>query len=69
MANPPRGSLSCSIVIFLGSVVSASGSNSESFGLVVGGRILMGFGSTLIETCTSKVGLPPTVLPPTCTLH
>ncbi|KAF4126952.1 Major Facilitator Superfamily [Geosmithia morbida] len=55
--TPPsfRGSLACSIVIFLGSVISASGSNSDEFGLIVGGRILMGFGSTLIETCTSKI--------------
>ncbi len=54
-----RGSLACSIVIFLGAVVSAAGSNQDSFDLVVGGRVLMGFGSTVIESCTSKVSFSP----------
>ncbi|RSL94354.1 hypothetical protein CDV31_014342 [Fusarium ambrosium] len=49
------GSLVCSVAIFLGAVVSAAGSNQDSFGLVMGGRIIMGFGSTVIETCTSKI--------------
>ncbi|KAL2670216.1 hypothetical protein Neosp_014683 [[Neocosmospora] mangrovei] len=49
------GSLICSVAIFLGAVVSAAGSNQDSFGLVMGGRIIMGFGSTVIETCTSKI--------------
>ncbi|KAH7311536.1 major facilitator superfamily domain-containing protein [Stachybotrys elegans] len=49
------GSLACSVFIFLGAVVSAAGSNQDSFGLVMGGRIIMGFGSTVIETCTSKI--------------
>ncbi|KAH8898638.1 MFS general substrate transporter [Thozetella sp. PMI_491] len=48
------GSMACSIAIFLGAIVSAAGSNQDSFGLVMGGRIIMGFGSTVIETCTSK---------------
>lgn len=50
-----RGSVACAISIFIGAVVSAAGSNQDSFGLVVGGRVVMGFGSTVIETCTSKV--------------
>lgn len=45
----------CSIAIFLGAVVSAAGSNQDSFTLIVAGRVIMGFGSTIIETCTSKV--------------
>lgn len=46
----------CSVAIFIGAVVSAAGSNQQSFALVVAGRVIMGFGSTVIETCTSKVG-------------
>ncbi|KAF7548504.1 hypothetical protein G7Z17_g7008 [Cylindrodendrum hubeiense] len=49
------GSMACSIAIFLGAVISASGSNQDSFTLVLTGRIIMGFGSTVIETCTSKI--------------
>ncbi|GJC88637.1 major facilitator superfamily domain-containing protein 1 [Colletotrichum liriopes] len=49
------GSMACSIAIFLGAVVSAAGSNNDSFTLVVTGRVIMGFGSTVIETCTSKI--------------
>ena len=45
----------CSITIFIGAVISAAGSNQDSFALVVAGRVIMGFGSTVIETCTSKV--------------
>ncbi|GKT65290.1 major facilitator superfamily transporter [Colletotrichum tofieldiae] len=48
------GSMACSIAIFVGAVVSAAGSNNDSFTLVVTGRVIMGFGSTVIETCTSK---------------
>ncbi|KAJ3961420.1 hypothetical protein N0V92_001917 [Colletotrichum tropicale] len=49
------GSLACSVAIFIGAVVSAAGSNNDSFTLVVTGRVIMGFGSTVIETCTSKI--------------
>ncbi|KAJ0373776.1 hypothetical protein COL26b_007973 [Colletotrichum chrysophilum] len=49
------GSLACSVAIFIGAVVSAAGSNNDSFTLVVTGRVIMGFGSTVIETCTSKM--------------
>ncbi|ETS83876.1 hypothetical protein PFICI_05752 [Pestalotiopsis fici W106-1] len=51
------GSLACSIAIFIGASISAAGSNQDSFTLVVTGRIIMGFGSTVIETCTSKASL------------
>lgn len=47
--------MACSVAILLGAIISAAGSNQDSFGLVVGGRVIMGFGSTVIETCTSKV--------------
>lgn len=47
--------MACSIAIFIGAVVSAAGSNQDSFSLVLSGRIIMGFGSTVIESCTSKV--------------
>ncbi|KAI0170281.1 major facilitator superfamily domain-containing protein [Pestalotiopsis sp. NC0098] len=49
------GSLACSTAIFLGATISAAGSNHDSFTLVMTGRIIMGFGSTIIETCTSKI--------------
>ncbi|KAK2738354.1 major facilitator superfamily transporter [Colletotrichum kahawae] len=49
------GSLACSVAIFIGAVVLAAGSNNDSFTLVVTGRVIMGFGSTVIETCTSKI--------------
>ncbi|KAH6661798.1 major facilitator superfamily domain-containing protein [Plectosphaerella plurivora] len=49
------GSMICSVAIFIGAVVSAAGSNQDTFGLVLAGRIIMGFGSTIIETCTSKI--------------
>ncbi|OCF54367.1 hypothetical protein L486_08281 [Kwoniella mangroviensis CBS 10435] len=38
-------SIICSTFIMLGAIISAAGSNTSRFGLVVGGRILMGFGS------------------------
>ncbi|KAM0413637.1 hypothetical protein ACHAPD_006875 [Fusarium lateritium] len=49
-----RGPMACSIAIFIGAVVSAAGSNLDSFTLVVTGRVIMGLGSTVIETCMSK---------------
>ncbi|KPM41707.1 hypothetical protein AK830_g4865 [Neonectria ditissima] len=49
------GSMACSIAVLIGAVVSAAGSNNDSFGLVMGGRVIMGFGSTVIETCISKI--------------
>lgn len=53
---PFRGSLVCSVFIFFGAVISAAGTNNDSFKLVLTGRIVLGLGSTVIETCTSKVG-------------
>ncbi|KAH8924286.1 MFS general substrate transporter [Atractiella rhizophila] len=43
--------------IFLGSIVSAAGTlpSVRSFGCVLGGRIIMGFGSTLVESAGSKI--------------
>ncbi|KAH8658312.1 major facilitator superfamily domain-containing protein [Xylariales sp. PMI_506] len=49
------GSLACSTAIFIGATISAAGTNKDSFGLVLGGRIILGFGSTVIESCTSKI--------------
>lgn len=51
----PRGTMLCSTFIFIGSVVSAMGSNFESFNLVIGGRIILGLGSTVIESAGSKI--------------
>ena len=45
----------CSVFILLGAIISAAGSNQDTFGLVMGGRVVMGFGSTVIETVTSKI--------------
>ncbi|GAA5915230.1 hypothetical protein JCM6882_003377 [Rhodosporidiobolus microsporus] len=49
------GAFVSSCFVFLGSVISASGTNQSSFGLVMAGRIVLGFGSTIVETCTSKI--------------
>ncbi|KAF8916235.1 major facilitator superfamily domain-containing protein [Mucidula mucida] len=49
------GTMLCSTCIFVGAVISASGSNAESFTLVVVGRIVLGLGSTVIESAGSKI--------------
>nr|XP_018999164.1 uncharacterized protein I203_08308 [Kwoniella mangroviensis CBS 8507]OCF62625.1 hypothetical protein I203_08308 [Kwoniella mangroviensis CBS 8507] len=48
-------SIICSTFIMLGAIISAAGSNTSRFGLVVGGRILMGFGSMVIESAQLKL--------------
>lgn len=54
-----RGALACSSFIFIGAVISAAGSNAASFRLVLAGRIVLGFGSIVIESCIMKVCLSP----------
>ncbi|KAF9047172.1 MFS general substrate transporter [Hymenopellis radicata] len=49
------GTMLCSTFIFVGAVISASGSNVESFTLVVVGRVILGLGSTVIESASSKI--------------
>ncbi|KIY71911.1 MFS general substrate transporter [Cylindrobasidium torrendii FP15055 ss-10] len=49
------GSMLSSVFIFLGATISAAGSNAESFTLVIVGRIVLGFGSTVIESAGSKI--------------
>ncbi|KAJ7687402.1 major facilitator superfamily domain-containing protein [Mycena rosella] len=49
------GSMFCSVFIFVGSMVSALGSNYDSFNLILGGRVIMGLGSTMIEAAASKI--------------
>ena len=45
----------CSVFIAVGAVVSACGANTTAFSLVIAGRILMGFGSMLIESAQLKL--------------
>lgn len=45
----------CSIFISVGAIVSACGANTTQFSLVIAGRILMGFGSMLIESAQLKL--------------
>lgn len=35
----------CSVFIMVGAIISAAGANTSMFSMVIGGRILMGFGS------------------------
>jgi MFS family permease len=52
--GPNIGSLTSSVFIFVGACLSALGASLSSFGLVVGGQILFGFGSTSIEINQNK---------------
>ncbi|OCF32015.1 hypothetical protein I317_06699 [Kwoniella heveanensis CBS 569] len=45
----------CSTFIMIGAIISAAGSNTSHFGMVVGGRVLMGFGSMVIESAQLKL--------------
>lgn len=45
----------CSTFIMLGAIISATGANQTQLGLVIGGRIIMGFGSMLIESAQLKL--------------
>ncbi|KAJ7142021.1 major facilitator superfamily domain-containing protein [Mycena crocata] len=49
------GSMLCSLFVFIGSMVSALGTNFDSFELILGGRVIMGLGSTMIEAAASKI--------------
>ncbi|KAJ7492226.1 major facilitator superfamily domain-containing protein [Mycena latifolia] len=49
------GSMFCAVFVFVGSMVSALGTNFDSFKLILGGRVIMGLGSTMIETAASKI--------------
>ena len=44
----PRASIICSILILVGGLVCCGGPVTGHFGLILAGRIIMGFGSTLI---------------------
>ncbi|ORY34568.1 major facilitator superfamily domain-containing protein [Naematelia encephala] len=44
-----------SVFIFVGALVSACAGNTNHYGMLVGGRILMGFGSTVIESARNKL--------------
>ena len=44
----PRASIICSILILVGGIVGCAGPVTGHFGLILAGRIIMGFGSTLI---------------------
>ncbi|KAB5594017.1 Transcription factor atf1 [Ceratobasidium theobromae] len=47
--------LFCAFTVFAGAVVSAVGAQRQSFGPVLAGRLLMGFGSAIIEIIPQKI--------------
>lgn len=47
--------LFCAFSVFAGAIVSAAGAHRDSFAPVLGGRLLMGFGSTIIEIIPQKI--------------
>ncbi|QRV76658.1 major facilitator superfamily transporter [Ceratobasidium sp. AG-Ba] len=47
--------LFCAFTVFAGAIVSAAGAQHQLFGPVLGGRLLMGFGSTIIEIIPQKI--------------
>ncbi|CAE6400123.1 unnamed protein product [Rhizoctonia solani] len=49
------GMLFCAFTVFAGAIVSAVGAQHNAFGPVLGGRLLMGFGSTIIEIIPQKI--------------
>ncbi|CAE6457712.1 unnamed protein product [Rhizoctonia solani] len=49
------GMLFCAFTVFAGAIVSAVGAQHNTFGPVLGGRLLMGFGSTIIEIIPQKI--------------
>ncbi|CAE6346181.1 unnamed protein product [Rhizoctonia solani] len=49
------GMLFCAFSVFAGAIVSAVGAQHDAFGPVIGGRLLMGFGSTIIEIIPQKI--------------
>ncbi|KDN50038.1 hypothetical protein RSAG8_01374, partial [Rhizoctonia solani AG-8 WAC10335] len=49
------GMLFCAFSVFAGAIVSAVGAQHNAFGPVLGGRLLMGFGSTIIEIIPQKI--------------
>ncbi|OCF39673.1 hypothetical protein I317_06528 [Kwoniella heveanensis CBS 569] len=44
-----------SVFILVGAVVTSCSANTNNYGLLIGGRIIMGFGSTVIESTQSKL--------------
>ncbi|ELU41798.1 hypothetical protein AG1IA_04173 [Rhizoctonia solani AG-1 IA] len=49
------GMIFCAFTVFAGAIVSAVGAQHNAFGPVLGGRLLMGFGSTVIEIIPQKI--------------
>ncbi|AAW46646.1 hypothetical protein CNBI0430 [Cryptococcus deneoformans B-3501A] len=44
-----------SIFVLVGAIIAAAASNAENYGMLIGGLILMGFGSTVIESTQNKL--------------
>ncbi|WVQ75748.1 hypothetical protein IAR50_005379 [Cryptococcus sp. DSM 104548] len=44
-----------SIFILIGAIIAAAAANAEHYGMLIGGLILLGFGSTVIESTQSKL--------------
>lgn len=53
--GPSIASLVCSVTILVGAIVIAIGGQTASFGVLLAGQIIQGFGSTSIETAQSKI--------------
>ncbi|BGP18173.1 hypothetical protein JCM10213_009016 [Rhodosporidiobolus nylandii] len=48
-------SLTASVIIFLGALLAGIGASISSYGLLVTGEVVVGFGSISIETCQLKI--------------
>ncbi|KAF7293068.1 MFS transporter [Mycena indigotica] len=53
--GPEMGSLLSSVAVLLGTLISGIGASKASFGTLVAGNVIMGLGSSTIETCQSKL--------------
>lgn len=45
----------CTVVVFVGAVLTAVGTERGSFGIILGGQIIAGIGSNSINTCQNKI--------------
>jgi len=53
--GPEIGALVSSVFIFLGAIIAAVGASKSSFNTLVAGEVILGLGSTTIETSQSKL--------------
>ncbi|OXB38116.1 hypothetical protein J007_02080 [Cryptococcus neoformans] len=55
IAWPHSAVIVSSIFVLVGAIIAAAASNAENYGMLIGGLILMGFGSTVIKSTQSKL--------------